>query len=57
MDSHLKDSQPTIWPDWVAAEGSPFPLGVSLLHGGDAINFALYSKNATLRCGNRLTCE
>lgn len=46
MDSHLKDSQPTIWPDWVATEGSPFPLGVSLLNGGDAINFALYSKNA-----------
>ena len=44
-----ENSQPIIWPDWVAEEGSPFPLGVSLLNGEgehDALNFAIYSKHA-----------
>ena len=43
---HQQTPQPIIWPDWVADEGSPFPLGVSMLNGGKALNFALYSKHA-----------
>lgn len=39
-------TQRIIWPDWVANEGSPFPLGVSILNDGEALNFALYSKHA-----------
>lgn len=38
--------QRTIWPDWVADEGSAFPLGVTCLDGPQAYNFALYSKQA-----------
>lgn len=32
--------------DWIATEGSPFPLGATRLDNDDAWNFALYSKDA-----------
>ena len=32
--------------DWIAAEGSPFPLGVTWLEEARAYNFALYSRHA-----------
>ena len=32
---------------WIAAEGSPRPLGVTFIESEDSYNFALYSKHAT----------
>lgn len=32
---------------WTAAEGFPSPLGINWVEGERALNFALYSKNAT----------
>ena len=32
--------------DWLAAEGSPFPLGATWVESAEAWNFALFSKHA-----------
>ncbi len=32
--------------DWIAAEGSPYPLGATWVDSAQAWNFALYSKHA-----------
>ena len=44
-----QDSSVDCQPDlvsWAAAEGAPYPLGVTIVDDGQACNFALYSRHA-----------